>query len=196
MSERDRQLQSLNEIRQMMERSSKVLSLSGLSGVSAGLVALAGVLLAMWMQTIFSSDALVIAIAADAAGVLILALALATFFSARMAKKKNLPIWTPTTKHLLLDLSVPLGAGGIFCLALMSVRIYALIPGTMLLFYGLALVSGSKYALKEIRYFGMTQLVLGCMALFARGQELVLWAIGFGAMHILYGMWMYFRYEK
>jgi len=66
----------------------------------------------------------------------------------------------------------------------------------MLLFYGLALVSGSKYALKEIRYFGLTQLVLGCMALFARGQELILWAIGFGAMHILYGVWMYFRYEK
>jgi hypothetical protein len=196
MNERDQHLQSLAEIRQMMERSSKVLSLSGLSGVSAGLVALAGVLLARWIESRFSSDELVMAFVADAVCVLILALALAAVFSARMANKKNLPVWTQTLKHLLLDLSVPLGAGGVFCLALASARSYALIPGTMLVFYGLALVSGSKYALKEVRYLGMTQLVLGCMALFARGQGLTLWAIGFGVMHIVYGVWMYVRYEK
>jgi len=196
MNERDQHLQSLAEIRQMMERSSKVLTLSGLSGVSAGLVALAGALAALWIQSRFSSDQLVMAFAADAVCVLVLALVLAAAFSARMARKKNLPVWTATTNHLLLDLAVPLGAGGVFCLALMNARIYALIPGTMLMFYGLALVSGSKYALKEIRYFGMTQLALGCVALFASGQELTLWAIGFGAMHIAYGVWMYVRYEK
>jgi hypothetical protein len=136
------------------------------------------------------------ALAASAAGVLVLAFVLAVFFSARMARKKNLPVWTPTLKHLLLDLSIPLGAGGIFCLALTVFGAYVLIPGTMLVFYGLALVSGSKYALKEIRYFGLTQLALGCIALFARGQELTLWAFGFGVMHIAYGVWMYVRYEK
>jgi hypothetical protein len=196
MNERDQHLQSLSEIRQMMERSSKVLSLSGLSGASAGLVALAGALLARWIQAKFLSDQLVMALAASAACVLVLAFVLAVFFSARMARKKNLPVWTPTLKHLLLDLSIPLGAGGIFCLALTVLRAYVLIPGTMLVFYGLALVSGSKYALKEIRYFGLTQLTLGCIALFARGQELTLWAVGFGVMHIAYGVWMYVRYEK
>jgi hypothetical protein len=196
MNEREQHLQNLAEIRQMMERSSKVLTLSGLSGVSAGLVALAGVLMALWIQSKFSSDELVMAFAVDAVCVLILALVLAAVFSTRMARKKNLPIWTATTNHLILDLSVPLGAGGMFCLALMNARIYELIPGAMLVFYGLALVSGSKYALKEIRYFGMTQLVLGCIALFTRGQELTFWAIGFGAMHIVYGVWMYVRYEK
>ena len=179
-----------------MDRSSKVLTLSGLSGVSAGLVALAGVLVASWSQARLSSDALVTAYVADAVCVLALAVALAAVFSARMARRKHLPIWTATANHLLLDLSVPLGAGGVFCLALMSARIYALIPGAMLVFYGLALVSGSKYALKEIRYFGMTQLALGCAALFARGLELTFWAVGFGAMHIVYGVWMYVRYEK
>jgi hypothetical protein len=196
MHERDQHLQSLAEIRQMMERSSKVLTLSGLSGVSAGLVALAGFAVALWLQSRFLSDELAAAFAADAVCTLILALILAAAFSARMAKKKNLPVWTATTSHLLMDLSVPLGAGAMFCFALMNARVYRLIPGAMLVFYGLALVSGSKYALKEIRYFGIAQLVLGCIALFARGQELTLWAIGFGAMHVIYGVWMYLRYEK
>jgi hypothetical protein len=196
MNDREQHLQSIAEIRQMMERSSKVLSLSGLSGVSAGLVALAGALCAWWFQARVAPDQLVIYLAADAICVLILALALAALFSTRMARKKSLPVWTPTSKHLLLDLSVPLGAGGVFCAALIGARAYAMIPGTMLVFYGLALVSGSKYAFREIRYLGITQLVLGCLALFARGLELNFWALGFGVMHVVYGAWMYVRYEK
>jgi hypothetical protein len=196
MNERDQHLQSLAEIRQMMERSSKVLSLSGLSGVSAGLIALAGVLFARWIQARIAPAKLVLALAVDAICVLVLALALSALFSVRMAKKKGLPAWTPTSKHLLLDLFLPLGAGGVFCVVLMVARVYALIPGTMLMFYGLALVGGSKYALKEIRYLGLTQLVLGCLALFVPGAGLSLWAFGFGVMHIVYGVWMYVRYEK
>jgi hypothetical protein len=196
MDEREQHLQNLAAIRQMMERSSKVLSLSGLAGVCVGFVALAGVLMAWWLQSKLSPDELVTVYAIDAVGVLILALVLAAVFSARMARKKQLPVWTPTLRHLLLDLSVPLGAGGVFCLALVHARVYMLIPGTTLVFYGLALVSGAKYALNEIRYLGLMQLALGCAALFFRGQELLLWAVGFGVMHIVYGMWMYARYEK
>jgi len=66
----------------------------------------------------------------------------------------------------------------------------------MLVFYGLALINGSKYALKEIRYLGITELMLGCIAIFLPGEGLNIWALGFGMMHILYGSLMYFRYER
>ena len=196
MSELDEHLKDISEIRSMMERSSKVLSLSGLSGISAGIVALAGVMFAHWVQTRVAPEFVVTSLLIDALVVMVVALGLAAFFSARMAWKKGLAIWTPTSKYLLVDLAIPLGAGGVFSLALLNAHSFTLIPGTMLVFYGLALVSSSKYALKEIRFLGLTQLTLGFIALFVTQEGLNIWALGFGVMHIAYGLWMYIRYEK
>jgi len=195
MSNIDQHLKDISEIRSMMERSSKVLSLSGLSGVSAGVVAIAGVIFAQWIHTRVPPENVRMYLVLDTLVVLVLALGLSALFSARMAKKKGLPLWTNTAKHLLTDLSIPLGAGGALCLALVVKDAFSLIPGTMLVFYGLALVSGSKYALKELRYFGFIQLGLGILAIFFTREGLNIWAIGFGAMHIAYGLWMFFRYE-
>ena len=196
MSNIDQHLKDISDIRSMMERSSKVLSLSGLSGVSAGVVAIAGVLFAQWVHTRVPPENARTYLVIDALVVLVLALGLSFLFSARMAKKKGLPLWTNTAKYLLTDLAIPLFAGGALCLALVVKDAFSLIPGTMLVFYGLALVSASKYALKELRYFGFMQLGLGILAVFLTQEGLDIWAIGFGAMHIVYGSWMYFRYEQ
>ncbi|HET6272392.1 MAG TPA: hypothetical protein VFG32_05390 [Bacteroidota bacterium] len=196
MSELDQHLQNINDIRTMMERSSKMLSLSGLSGVSAGVVAIAGVLFAQWVHTRVPPEDVVMYIILDALVVLVLGVGMAAVFSLRMARKKGLPVWTPTSRFLIVDLAIPLGAGGLFCIALLQHGNVPLIPGTMLVFYGLALINGSKYALKEIRYLGITELMLGCIAIFLPGEGLNIWALGFGMMHILYGSLMYFRYER
>jgi hypothetical protein len=196
MNNIEQHLKDISEIRSMMERSSKVLSLSGLSGVSAGVVALSGVIFAQWIHTRVPPENVMMYLVLDALVVLALALGLSALFSARMAKKKGLPLWTNAAKYLLTDLAVPLGAGGTLCFALMTKGAFALIPGTMLVFYGLALVAASKYALKELRYFGFIELGLGILALFFTQEGLNVWAFGFGAMHIVYGLWMYFRYEK
>lgn len=196
MNELEQHLKDITEIRSMMERSSKVLSLSGLSGVSAGIIAIAGVMFAQWVHTGVPPEDVITYISLDALVVLVLALGMAILFSSRMARKQGLPLWTTTSRYLITDLAIPLAAGGVFSLALMSARAYAFIPGTMLVFYGLALVSASKYAMKEIRYLGLTELGLGALALFLVQEGLNIWALGFGVMHIVYGVWMYNRYER
>ena len=111
MSELDQHLQNINDIRTMMERSSKMLSLSGLSGVSAGVVAIAGVLFAQWVHTRVPPEDVVMYIILDALVVLVLGVGMAAVFSLRMARKKGLPVWTPTSRFLIVDLAIPLGAG-------------------------------------------------------------------------------------
>lgn len=200
-------LNDIAEIRSIMERSSKFLSMSGLSGVSAGLVGLVGATIVyLYMRqlgvNIFTSryvandePRLLTFLILTGFLVLITALALAIYFSTRMAKKKGLPIWTDTTKYLLTNLFIPLLAGGFFCLVLLLHGLLFLIPPLLLIFYGLALLNASKFTLKEIRYLGLAEIVVGLLASLWLEYGLFFWAAGFGVLHIFYGLLMYNKYE-
>lgn len=186
----------LSEIRSMMERSSKILSLSGIAGVSIGIVALCGVMYAQYVHTRVPAEDVERHIIVDALAVLFVAIVLAMFFSSRMAKKKGLPIWNKTAKHLVGELAIPLFAGGVFCMALLMNRTFNLLPAVMLTFYGLALVNASKFTVREVRYLGLTQLVIGLLAALIPQEGLNFWALGFGVVHILYGLRIYVKYER
>ena len=198
--------EDLSHIRSMMERSSRFISLSGLSGVFAGLSGLIGGLYVFQLfekngihyfdgkNIMFSMDLIWDLIVS---GIIIFAFAL-TFgilFTVRKSKKYNLPIWTSTTKNMLFNLAVPLAVGGVFCLALLYHQSYVLIAPVTLLFYGLALVNAEKYTFSDIKYLGYCQLVLGCISLFYLGYGLVFWILGFGILHILYGLVMFKKYK-
>ena len=189
-------LKDISEIRSMMERSSKILSLSGLAGVAIGIIALCGAMFAQYIHTRVAQEDVVTYLGADALLVLLLAVGLAVFFSSRMAKKKGLPLWNSTAKYLVTELSIPLFAGGVFCVALLLHQSYFLLPAVMLTFYGLALVNASKFAVKEVRYLGLTQLTIGLLAALFHREGLNFWALGFGVVHILYGLQIYVKYEK
>jgi hypothetical protein len=199
-------LKDISEMRAMMERHSKFLSLSGLSGLSAGLCALIGAVAAWFylgrsldfirMPVRHTREELLSFLALDAGLVMVTALALATFFSLRMARKKSIPMWTPTGKLLLINLLIPLAVGGVFCLILLWHGVIAFIPASMLLFYGLALLNASKFTLPEMRYLAITELVLGLGCAIWIGHGLVFWAMGFGIAHIVYGGVMYYKYER
>ena len=214
MDKRNEQLEHLSEIRSLMERSSRFISLSGLSGIAAGIFALIGAA-AVYVYFGISpfDDHLVYyadVVAAeekwgidyltffflDAALVFIFAVAGGIFFTTRKAKQKGQKIWDKVTQKLLLNLLIPLSAGGIFCLALMNQGEFGLVAPATLVFYGLALVNGGKYTLSDIHYLGLSEIVLGLIALFNIGYGLEFWAIGFGVLHIIYGTIMYFKYER
>ena len=198
--------EDLSHIRSMMERSSRFISLSGLSGVFAGLSALIGGLYVYQLfkingldyfngeHKLYSVD-LVVDLVIIALVILFFALTFGIFFTVRKSKKYNLPIWTSATKKMLVNLTIPLLAGGVFCLALLYHQIYVLIAPATLLFYGLALINAEKYTFSDIKYLGFCELALGCISLFFLGYGLVFWIIGFGILHILYGLIVFKKYK-
>lgn len=210
MTQPNEQLEHLKEIRNIMERSSRFISLSGLSGVFAGFFALAGAAAyyiyfnkyVNYNFTEFSrrfpvdiSTNFLLFCIADAAAVLVLALSFAFFFTNRKAKADGLKMWDATSRRLVFNLAVPLATGGVFCIALLNYRLIGLIAPATLIFYGLALVNASKYTLDEIRLLGYSEIVIGLISCFFIGYGVTFWAIGFGILHIIYGLIMYMKYE-
>ena len=208
--EDSKSFKDLQEIKNLMERSSRFLSLSGLSGVSAGIVAILGAFALYWMldfgQLKYDEHLHVLGSSTrrNVAGMLLLvasltfvfALVCAMYFSFRKAKKNQLRFWDHTTKRLLVHLFIPLIAGGFFTLILIFRSDITLVASAMLTFYGLALVNAGKYTFGEIHYLGILEIILGLLAGIFTAFGLVFWTIGFGILHIVYGLIMYFRYER
>jgi len=217
MEENQEHLAQITQIRSMMERSSRFLSLSGLSGVFAGLYALAGAAVAYWYlgdyvstraemgswNTLFSINSegvfisdLMMFLIVDAGLVLFMSLITGAFFTWRKANRNGLKIWDGTALRMAINLAIPLGAGGVFGLILLYHNLIGLIAPVCLIFYGLALINASKYTFNDIRFLGIIQIVLGLVAAVYVGYGLIFWALGFGVFHIIYGTYMYFKYER
>ncbi len=196
----------LAHIRQMMEKSSRFISLSGLSGVFAGVVALVGAAYAFFVmqnaginyfdgnRNNFTSD-IKIELTIIAIVILMVAIILGYIFTAKKSKRKNLPMWDATSQRLLVTFAIPLIVGGLFCLALLYHNLFVLIAPTTLVFYGLALVSAERYTLSDIKYLGYCEIALGIASLFFLGWGFLFWVIGFGVLHIVYGIIMHKKYQ-
>ena len=198
--------EDLVHIRSMMERSSRFISLSGLSGVFAGLSALLG---GVYVYQLFKvngieyfednhqlySTSLITELILTAFVILFFALAFGIFFTVRKSKKLNLPIWTSATKNMLFNLAIPLIASAVFCFALVYHQMFILVAPSTLIFYGLALLNAEKYTYSDIKYLGFSEVILGSIALFFVGYGLVFWILGFGILHIFYGLLLFKKYK-
>ena len=214
MNEQQQSLEDLQHIKKMMERSSRFISLSGLSGISAGLCALIGAWVAkpyVYGQKDFIINAnLAIAQATSndytiilntylfwiAAATFIGAFISAFFFTYIKSKKEGSAIWSNTSKRLMINVSIPVLVGGLFLFRMIHFGTFGLVAPGCLIFYGLGLVNASKYTLVEIRYLGYVQILIGIISLWFVGYGLYFWAAGFGVMHILYGTYMWSKYER
>ncbi|NEU09330.1 hypothetical protein GZH53_13480 [Flavihumibacter sp. R14] len=207
MNQEQDQLATLHEIRNIMDRSSRFISLSGLSGIAAGISALIGAAVVKWYlvtNNINYGETLGRDLAKESvwflisvAGlVLILAICTATYFTARNAKKSGHRVWDSKTERMLINLFIPVAAGGVFCAALIYHDLLFLVAPVMLIFYGCGLLNASKYTLSDIRYLGVCEIVLGLLASFFVGYGLLAWTVGFGALHIVYGALLYYKYER
>ncbi|MEQ9165985.1 MAG: hypothetical protein RLO12_06995 [Fulvivirga sp.] len=199
-------IDDLKEIKSIMSRSSRLISLSGLAGVFAGVFALAGAYLAY--DTVYAdqnylgyrvavlTNETITSLLTIAIATLILSISAGVFFTSRRAKKTNEKLWDHQTKRLLINLFIPLATGGILCLILLSKGYIGIVAPLTLIFYGLALVNASKYTLDEIRSLGLLEIALGLFATYFIGYGLIFWSIGFGVLHIIYGLVMHRRYES
>ena len=200
-------LRDLQHIKTMMERSSRFISLSGLSGISAGICALIGA----WFANnviegssgpaaegrIYKSDYTIDTLQEfmgnklfNIAAITLVSALVAFLFTYLRTRKNNVAIWGTTSRRLLTAVAIPMIAGGIYLLKEIQVGNYGLIAPGCLIFYGLALVNGSKYTLDEVRYLGYGQIILGIVNCWMIGYGVYFWATGFGLLHIIYGILM------
>ncbi len=203
MKDKEEYIEDLKEIKEMMNRSSKFISLSGMSGIAAGVIAL----IAAWFahSMIYASlsmeytaqpgsEGITFKLLVLACATIIAAVLAGVFFTKRKAKKLNQPLWDAQTRLLLINLAIPLVTGGLLCLLLLQQGLIGLLAPFTLIFYGLALVNASKYTFKEVGTLGMVEIVLGLVAMLFIGYGLFFWAFGFGILHIVYGIFMQSKY--
>jgi hypothetical protein len=203
-------IEDIKAIRKIMEDSSRFLSLSGLSGVFAGIIAIAGALVAYffildngsihyedYLKSLSLHETLVLRwqLMADAAIVLIFSALFALYFSIKKAKSDGKNFLTPISKRLLINLLIPLATGGVFIIMLLLQNYIQLIVPVFLIFYGLALVSAGKFTYGEVFYLGILEIITGLVSAFVPGWSLIFWIFGFGILHIIYGLAMYRKYE-
>jgi hypothetical protein len=192
----------------MMQRSSKFISLSGLSGIAAGTWALVGSFLAYRRINEYYDNydtngytgpnfqKLEVSLFFLALAVLAAAVVSAFYFTWRRARKKQLPVWDHASRRLIINLLIPLVAGGVFIITMLQLNEWRFVAPLCLVFYGLALVNGSKYTLSDIRWLGFSEIILGLICTQFLGYGLYFWAIGFGVLHIIYGFLMWWKYER
>lgn len=200
-------LKDLNEIRTMMERSSKFLSLSGLSGVFAGIYAIISSYLAysvlhFKIEKLYYTDEEILNLGINSNYIILLAIVTVIItitttilFSYKNSIKKSEKIWNSISKQLLLNLAIPLITGGTVILLLMVYNLYGWLAPLTLVFYGLAILNASKYTFDDMRGLGIIQIILGLVAMHFIGYGLLIWAIGFGLVHIIYGIYLHYKYE-
>ncbi|MBE7173385.1 MAG: hypothetical protein INR73_22625 [Williamsia sp.] len=212
MPSSDQSLRTLQDIKSMMERSSRFISLSGWSGVSAGICALVGAWLAATRiaahkssydeiergpSTLGIADSgLALELLLIAIGVFVAAFVLAFLFTYIKSKRAGIAIWGSSAMRLMWNTVIPMVTGGFVILRMLQLEYYQLIAPCCLIFYGLALVNGSKYTLGEVRYMGYGQILLGICNLWLLHWGLAFWAAGFGVLHIFYGALMWWKYER
>jgi hypothetical protein len=201
----------LASVRTMMEKSSKFLSLSGLSGILAGVYALAGSVAAYIFARSMDvpnyragSDYHIIRKAPDllwqlvviALLVLVAAITTGIVLSSRKARNQGQTLWNPTTYRVVINLIIPLVVGGIVIITQIVFGNFEFVAPGCLVFYGLALIAASPNLFDEVRYLGYSEIILGIICGFLPGYGLFFWGTGFGIFHIFYGALMFRKYDR
>lgn len=195
----------LSSIRNLMERSAKFISLSGLSGVMAGIYAIGGAAvgyqllaqenIALKRYHTYNEELLITKLFLVAFAVLFFSIGTGIWLSVRKAKKNGQPFWNTGSKRLLINMAIPLISGGLFTFILIYRGYYGIVAPATLIFYGMALVAGSHYTYSGVKGLGIMEILLGLLCALMPGYGLIFWTIGFGLLHIIYGAIMHFRYD-
>jgi len=203
-------LQEVKDIRRLMERSSRFISLSGLSGVAAGAFALVGAWIARYLvfKAYYSEynrrgyfndidfAKLKIQLLGLSAAIFAAAFLSAFYFTWRKSNSQGRSLWDHTSRRLFWNMIIPLVTGGLFILGMLQYDDWRFVAPACLVFYGLALVNASKYTLTDIRYLGYCEIIIGLINMQFIGYGLYFWALGFGVLHIIYGVVMWWKYER
>ena len=207
--------EDLASIRDMMEKSSKFSNLSGISIFFTGFLTIIAASLIYFDLGFSYSDIEIsysqliknegnqedldkkIRLLIIFAGIVLTISLLVLYVTAsRKTSKEGINLFNPTFKRALKSLFIPILSGGIFSFFLIHHQMYGLVAPATLIFYGLGLISASKFSYDELELLGFVELFLGVVSSYFMGEGLLFWVIGFGLAHIVFGLYLYFKYDK
>lgn len=194
MDPKKEQLEAIRDIKNYMEQSSRYLPLSGIAGIINGLLSLIVAWIVKTKMEINAANQNMLILLFGS--LLLISLLIEIVMAERNAKRKQIDAWDSIAKRFLINLFIPLVAGGIYCLILFKNEMFDFVLPATLIFYGLALINSSKYTIADIRLLGILELSLGLISSYYTESALVFWAAGFGILHIIYGILIYQKHEK
>jgi hypothetical protein len=198
MEEKRDYQRDLAEIRSLMEQSSRTASLTGLGGIIAGIIALSGAYTAYAVMH-FNPTEIRYAYPYAIHHVLMLGtvvLLLSLLAAGIMALRKTTAADRAANRQLIRAMAPPLLSGGILLLICLHHGLSGLLLPLSLIFYGIALFAGSKHAYRDLSTLGLTLAGLGLLAAYHIPASLLLWSVGFGWLHILFGIFIHVKHER
>jgi hypothetical protein len=181
---REHALDNIRFIREAMERAGSFTSIPGWGGVGVGVTAIAAAFIAqqflgrslrMWLAT-WLAEAVVAAV-----------IGFGTM--AIKARRSEAPFMSGAAKRFFVSYFAPLVAGAVVTFALVRVESYSAIPSTWLLLYGTAFVSSGAFSIRVIPMMGIAFMLIGALAaLVPLGASNILLGVGFGGLHIIFGL--------
>lgn len=197
----------LAQIRSIMERSTRFLSLSAWAAIMAGVYALIGAVVAYRLiyyspqmryqaltEGLLSPGALPLFL--TAISVFILAAGTGLWLSYLKAKKAGQILWNRAAVRAAVNFAIPMTAGAAFVLIMYDRGYYSLLAASTLVFYGLALINAGNFTFSDIRKLGIWEVLIGLLAALFPANGLFFWALGFGVLHLIYGTILYYKYER
>jgi len=206
MEKHEEQLAAIQEMRKMMDQATRFKSISGISGMLAGILAIVCVAIVSYLSNTNPVQAGALETILDSAndgmvliafGILfMLAVGIGIMLALRNARARGMSAWENAAKRLMFHLAIPVVVGGVFSILLYRIGYPLLVAPVTLLFYGMGLLQGSKFTLDAVRTVGLIQLALGLLATAFLTYGLLIWTLGFGLVHILFGFIIYVKYER
>ncbi len=166
-----------------MARATEFTAVPGWGGVAMGASAIVTAAISgppdnsiRWPMTWFAEAAVAVAIALVAMN--------------RKAARSGVPLWTAApARRFALAFVPPLVSGMVLTPVFATLGLMARLPGCWLLLYGTAVATGGAFSVNVVPVMGLCFMALGVVA-FAAPADIGHWllAIGFGGLHIVFGI--------
>jgi hypothetical protein len=168
-----------------MERGTIYKNISSASAVAAGLVTLAGCAVRRAGVLPFDDKW---SFFVTWGSVFAVALAAIVYFTAAQARRNGEPLWSRSARTVVLSILPAFFAAVVLSHVMFHRGLRDLLPGTWMLLYGCGALAMSFFTPVAIRVLGIAFMVAGTIALLLPGHELLSMGLGFGGIHLTWGL--------
>lgn len=119
---------------------------------------------------------------------LLLAGSVALLMTLHKSEQQGKSLWSASGRKLLLAFIPAMGVGGVLTLALFLRGDLTLLPGIWLSVYGAAVTTAGAHSVRIVPVMGGCFMLLGALTLLLALPADLLLGLGFGGLHIVFGL--------